>query len=297
MQGKINGYYTIVAVAVLLSLTAGIVSAAPSTQSITYQGKLADSSGNSLTGTYPVTFSLYDVSSGGTALATDTHSVTAAKGLFTTQITFDPSLYDGRGLWLGIAVGSDPEMTPRQDIRPVPYALALVGSASGSVTTIVLDIQTKVNTLLAGVSGLEANVSAIKDKVDAPRKPIRYEYYTSPMADPEKYVSLISTKSLMDRNTMTNTGNSPADICWYKYLSAPSSESFSLSSSGCAVIAAGTSRVCNPTTVFMSNRSEIMKFTTNSSSVIPRATLMLTDGRTIIETYLPGDFQKVEIYE
>jgi hypothetical protein len=73
-----------------------------------------------------VTFKLYDASIGGITLSTDMHSVTAANGLFTTSIAVtDPAVVDGRGLWLGIKVGSDPEMTPRQEIRPVPYALSL----------------------------------------------------------------------------------------------------------------------------------------------------------------------------
>jgi len=115
----------LVAVSVLVSLTVGIVSAAPVTKNITYQGILTNAAGNPLTGTYSVTFRLYEVSSGGSALATDTHTVQASKGVFTTQITADTSFFDGRALWLGITVGADAEMTPRQELRPVPYALSL----------------------------------------------------------------------------------------------------------------------------------------------------------------------------
>jgi hypothetical protein len=126
MYRKINKYLILFAVMALVSLTAGIATAATVTQSITYQGKLTDAAGNPLTGTYTVTFKLYDVASGGTALATDTHSVTATGGLFTTTIAVtNPAVVDGRALWLGITVGSDAEMTPRQEIRPVPYAMGL----------------------------------------------------------------------------------------------------------------------------------------------------------------------------
>ena len=121
MHKKSKNLMILFAVAVLVSLTVGIVSAATVTQNITYQGKLTDAAGNPLTGTYSVTFKLYDVSSGGTALATDIHSVTASKGLFNTQITADSSYFDGRALWLGVKVGSDAEMTPRQSLQPVPY--------------------------------------------------------------------------------------------------------------------------------------------------------------------------------
>lgn len=109
----------------LVCLVAGIATAATVTQSITYQGKLTNAAGSPLTGAYSVTFILYDAVTGGTALSTDTHSVTATNGLFTTPITFSQDFYNGRALWLGIKVGSDPEMTPRQEIQPVPYALSL----------------------------------------------------------------------------------------------------------------------------------------------------------------------------
>jgi hypothetical protein len=113
------------AASLVLVLTAGIVYAAPVTQSISYQGKLTDAAGTPLTGPYTVTFKLYDVASGGPALATDTHSVTATSGLFTTTIATNPAVVDGRALWLGIKVGSDAEMTPRQALQPVPYAMSL----------------------------------------------------------------------------------------------------------------------------------------------------------------------------
>ena len=108
------------------------VAASAVTNSINYQGRLTDSAGNPLTGTYSMTFKLYE---GGTALYTDTHTVEVTDGLFNTNINFDPIYFDGRELWLGIAVGKDAEMTPRQQLRPVPYALSLrpgakiVGSA------------------------------------------------------------------------------------------------------------------------------------------------------------------------
>ena len=145
------------AVAVLVTLTVGIVSAAPVTQNINYQGKLTDAAGNQLTGTYTVTFNLYEVSSGGTALATDIHTVQATKGLFTTQITADPSFFDGRALWLGIKVGADTEMTPRQEIRPVPYALSLRPGAwitsSGGSSALNLQNKGRGNALNALTTG------------------------------------------------------------------------------------------------------------------------------------------------
>jgi hypothetical protein len=90
------------------------------------QGRLTDDSGNPLNGNYSVTFSIYDVSTGGTALCSDTDTVAVADGLFNAQMDFCTSDdIDGQQLWLGITVGSDAEMTPRQGIYAVPYAWGL----------------------------------------------------------------------------------------------------------------------------------------------------------------------------
>jgi hypothetical protein len=109
------------------------------TGSINYQGRLTDIAGEPLSGTYDMTFKLYEVPSRGAVLDVDTHSVNVTDGLFNTKIDFDQSYFDGRELWLGIKVGADSDMTPRQELRPVPYALSLrpgaviKGSASGYV--------------------------------------------------------------------------------------------------------------------------------------------------------------------
>jgi len=124
---------------VVLTLSAGVVLADEVTSAINYQGRLTDSSGSPLSGTYTVTFRLYEAATGGTALDTDIHDVVVTDGLFNTEIDFDQSYFDGRALWLGVKVGTDSEMTPRQEFRPVPYALSLVpgavidGSLSGPV--------------------------------------------------------------------------------------------------------------------------------------------------------------------
>jgi hypothetical protein len=103
----------------------GALAASSVTSGFNYQGRLTDSGGNPLSGTYDITFRLYDAASGGTALAEVLHSIMVNNGLFATTITFDPTYFDGRALWLGIQVGYDPEMTPRQALRAVPYAISL----------------------------------------------------------------------------------------------------------------------------------------------------------------------------
>jgi len=118
-----------VIVIAMLTLSAGVAWADEVTSSINYQGRLADSAGCPLSGTYTMTFRLYEAATGGTALDTDIRDVVVTDGLFNTEIDFDQSYFDGRALWLGITVGTDSEMTPRQEFRPVPYALSLVPGA------------------------------------------------------------------------------------------------------------------------------------------------------------------------
>ena len=92
---------------------------------IPIQGRLTDSGGHPLNGAYNLTFRLYDTSSGGTALCEDTRSLTVAEGIFSTYMRADSCPIDGRQLYLGVEVGSDGEMTPRQFIDNVPYAWSL----------------------------------------------------------------------------------------------------------------------------------------------------------------------------
>jgi hypothetical protein len=135
------------------------VAASAVTSSINYQGRLTDSAGEPLSGTYTMTFRLYDVVSGGAALDTDTNTVEVTDGLFNTNIDFNQSYFDGRALWLGITVGGDEEMTQRQELKPVPYALSLVPGAriDGSVSGSVLEIN---NTETgAGVHGVYGETS------------------------------------------------------------------------------------------------------------------------------------------
>ena len=87
------------------------------------QGYLTDASGNPLNGNHSVTASIYDVSAGGTALCFDLDNVTVHNGLFNMNMDYcSASDIDGDQLYLGVQVGADPEMTPRQAIYPVPYA-------------------------------------------------------------------------------------------------------------------------------------------------------------------------------
>ncbi len=90
------------------------------------QGYLTNAAGAPLNGNYNITASIYDVSSGGVALCTDTDSITVVNGRFNMAVDYCTSadIY-GEAIYLGLKVGADAEMTPRQQLYPVPYAFSL----------------------------------------------------------------------------------------------------------------------------------------------------------------------------
>lgn len=93
---------------------------------ISYQGVLNDSSGNPLSTTVSMTFSIYGVASGGTALWSETQSVQVSNGVFNVKLgsiqALTSSVFQADTLFLGVQVGADPEMTPRQQITSGAYA-------------------------------------------------------------------------------------------------------------------------------------------------------------------------------
>src|SRR5580700_3803919 len=97
-------------------------------QGLTEQGRLFDDTGNPLNATVSLTFSLYTTASGGTAVWTETQAaVTLDAGYFSVELgsvtPIPQSTWTGATLYVGVAVNSDPEMTPRQAAYAVPYAL------------------------------------------------------------------------------------------------------------------------------------------------------------------------------
>jgi hypothetical protein len=90
------------------------------------QGRLNNPSGIPINSAVSITATIYNASTGGTARCTDTDTVTPINGLFTLPMDFcTASDFNGDQLWLGLKVGADAEMTPRQEIYAVPYAWAL----------------------------------------------------------------------------------------------------------------------------------------------------------------------------
>jgi hypothetical protein len=102
------------------SLAQSIVS-----ETIGYQGYLTDSDGDPLTGTYTMRFELFRQLSGGAPVfESGPLTVAVSNGLFHIGLDVPQSLFDGGPLWLAIIVNAE-TLSPRQQIRPAPYAMSL----------------------------------------------------------------------------------------------------------------------------------------------------------------------------
>lgn len=89
------------------------------------QGILTDSLGNPIaSGTFDLSFRLYGQDEGGTALWSETQTVTVDEGLYVVQLGSENPInlpFDEQ-YWLGITVGDGEELSPRLQFSAAPYA-------------------------------------------------------------------------------------------------------------------------------------------------------------------------------
>ena len=130
----------------LLVLTAasaaGAVAQIPRT--LSYQGILADSSGNPKPdGVYTFTFRLYETPAGGSPLWTEVRDVNIRRGLFATILgdvtPFGATVKFDRQYWLGIKVGAEAEFPERTLLAASGYALGSLRADSAGFATVVPD--------------------------------------------------------------------------------------------------------------------------------------------------------------
>ena len=153
--------------------------AATSTATIPYQGRLATASGIPYTGLQNMEFRLYAVPTGGTPLWTEYwttgNAVNVSDGLFSVllgSLTVNPSLASvvqgNTQLWLGIAIGTDTEMTPRVQLGSAAYSMQALTVSDSAITISKLASNsvdgTKIQDGTIDSSDL-ANASVIADKI------------------------------------------------------------------------------------------------------------------------------------
>lgn len=97
------------------------------TSTFAYQGFLTNTTGQPINGNRALTFRLYSVPTGGTAIWTEVRNVVSIQnGLFNVRlgelIPIPPSVWDTSALYLGVQVETEAELSPREPIGLVPVA-------------------------------------------------------------------------------------------------------------------------------------------------------------------------------
>ncbi len=113
-----------------------------------YQGRLLNSGSNPVPdGLYTLVFTIYDAASGGISRWTETRPVLTTGGLFSVLLgTVNPlneAVFNPPPCYLGIKVGSDPELTPRVLLGAVPYSerVSTVDGANGGAISGNINIE------------------------------------------------------------------------------------------------------------------------------------------------------------
>jgi Chaperone of endosialidase len=164
MKTNLSKRFAASALLVLSTLSLPLITAHAQGTAFTYQGRLQNN-GIPASGTYNLTFSLFNVSGGGSAVAgpVTTNGLFITNGLFAVTLDFGPGVFNGTTCWLQIGVetngaGSFTPLIPRQPLTPTPYAVFAEGAnASGISGTIPA----------ANVSGTYGNVVNFNNGADS----------------------------------------------------------------------------------------------------------------------------------
>ena len=130
---RVSGLMSLVLALLLMTGTPLHADGVP--QFINVQGALFDNDDNPVNGTYDITIVLYDAAEDGTALITKLFKdAVVSDGVFhvTMPITGNP-FKSVNGVWLGIKVQDDLEMSPRQQITAAPYAFQALHADEAAV--------------------------------------------------------------------------------------------------------------------------------------------------------------------
>lgn len=128
--------FAILALTLLCAFNSPLSTAFAQGTAFTYQGQLQND-GSPANGSYDLTFTLYDVSNGGSSVSgpLTNSAVAVTNGLFTVIIDFGAPVWNGETNWLQIGVetnGAGPftTLSPRQELTPTPYAIFAESSSN-----------------------------------------------------------------------------------------------------------------------------------------------------------------------
>lgn len=153
-------------VVLILFLLLSVSTSAEVPPIINYQGNLMDSGGNPVgDGSYSVTFSIYNSAISAVPIWTETQNVNIQNGLFSVVLgmtnPFTDDVFGVATKFLGIKVGSAPELSPRTLVVTVPYAFrtSTVDGATGGAVIGELDLTNTLNTASSDTVFGQHNVS------------------------------------------------------------------------------------------------------------------------------------------
>ena len=132
----------------------------------TYQGQLQNN-GSPASGTYNLTFSLFNTNSGGVPVAgpVTNNAVVVTNGLFTVLIDFGAACSPANQYWLQIGVetngvSSFTTLMPRQQLTPTPYAIFANTSSNLSGTVSAAQLNGTVGNSQLANSSITVNAGA-----------------------------------------------------------------------------------------------------------------------------------------
>ena len=156
--------YLMIGVVSLLLMS--VAAAVP--QKMNFQGRLTDTGGNPITTAVDVKFSIFDASSGGSELWTETISgLIPDQGLVNQELglstAITSAIFSGDTRYLAVKIGTDAEMVPRIPLATVPFAFR------AATADTVPNNSLTANKFVTGqiVTGLSSSgsVTALKDNV------------------------------------------------------------------------------------------------------------------------------------
>jgi hypothetical protein len=142
---------------------------------LSFDGIVLDNTDDPYNGTFTVVFKIYNDSTGGTAVWTETQSsVVITNGVLSRQLGYITAIEDGvfssSSKWLGITVGLDSERSPRLRFLSVPYSHrvnTIDGANGGTLTgnvTVIGNVTVTGNETVTGNITATGTVEGLKGK-------------------------------------------------------------------------------------------------------------------------------------
>lgn len=140
---------------ILLLILLPIITLAQIPQTMNYQGRLEDNSGNPVSdGNYTIVFTIYDAATNGNSLWTETRTVTTEDGFFNLTLGESTAINisNEQQVWLNISIGGN-NLTPRTKLS---------GSLSSLSTKSIENTATAGNSVVTSINSSTGGIDAVK---------------------------------------------------------------------------------------------------------------------------------------